>query len=84
MLTETLHTAFFQSSTKKQTQKMPAGPIAGETALSGRKLCEEFAPRNEDIRLSEERGANQSARAPAKPCIPAGSYVKNLLPETKE
>ena len=63
---------------------MPAGPIAGETALSGRKLCEEFAPRNEDIRLSEERGANRPARPQAKPRFSAGSYVKNLLPETKE
>ena len=74
---------FFQSSTKKRTQKMPADPIAGETALSGRKLCEEFAPRNEVIRLSEERGANRPARPPAKSHIPAGSCVKNLLPETK-
>ena len=63
---------------------MPADPIAGETALSGRKLCEEFAPRNEDIRLSGERGANRPARLPAEPRIPAGSCVKNLLPETKE
>ena len=75
---------FFQSSTKKRTQKMPAGPIAGETALSGRKLGEDFAPRNEGIRLSGGRGANRAARAPAEPRIPAGSCVKNLLPETKE
>ena len=60
-----------------------ADQAAGEIALSGRELCEEFAPRNEDIRLSEERGANRAARAPAKPRIPAGSCVKNLLPETK-
>ena len=84
MLTETLHAAFFDPAPKERTQKMPAGPIAGETALSGRKLCEEFAPRNEAIRLSEERGANRPARLPAEPRIPAGSYVKNLLPETKE
>ena len=59
MLTETLHTAFFDPAPKERTQKMPAGPIAGETALFGRKLCEEFAPRNEDIRLSGGRGANR-------------------------
>ena len=35
MLTETLHTAFFQPRKQKN---------AGETALSGRKLCEDFAP----------------------------------------
>ena len=75
---------FFQSSTKKRTQKMPADPIAGETALSGRKLGEDFAPRNEVIRLSGERGANRPAQSPAEPRIPAGSCVKNLLPGTKE
>ena len=64
MLTETLHTAFFNPAPKERTQKMPAGPIAGETALFGRKLCEEFAPRNEGIRLSEERGANWPAGPP--------------------
>ena len=83
MLTETLHTAFFDPAPKERTQKMPAGPIAGETALSGRKLCEEFAPRNEGKRLSEERGANRPAGPPAKSHFPAGSCVKNLLPETK-
>ena len=74
---------FFQSSTKKRTQKTPVGPSAGEIALSGRKLCEEFAPRNEDIRLSGERGANRTTVTPAKSHFPAGSCVKNLLPETK-
>ena len=83
MLTETLHTAFFNPAPKERTQKMPAGPIAGETALFGRKLCEEFAPRNEGIRLSEERGANRPAGPQAKSHFPAGSCVKNLLPETK-
>ena len=82
MLTETLHTVFSIQHQKK-TQKMPAGPIAGETALFGRELCEEFAPRNEDIRLSGERGANRPAGTPTKLRFPAGSCVKNLLPETK-
>ena len=41
---------FFQSSTKKPAQKNAGVPIAGETALFGRELCEEFAPRNEGIR----------------------------------
>ena len=50
---------FFRSSTKKT-----GVPDAGEIALSGRKLCEEFAPRNKDIRLSEERGANRPADTP--------------------
>ena len=84
MLTETLHTAFFDPAPKERTQKMPAGPIAGETALFGRKLCEEFAPRNEGIRLSEERGANRPAGPQAKLHFPAVSCVKILLPETKE
>ena len=83
MLTETLHTAFFDFGTKKTGTKNAGVQAAGETALFGRKLCEEFAPRNEGIRLSEERGANQSARAPAKLHFPAGSCVKNLLPGTK-
>ena len=63
MLTETLHTAFFDPAPKERTQKMPAGPIAGETALFGRKLCEEFAPRNEGIRLSEGAGSKPAGRA---------------------
>ena len=74
MLTETLHTAFFQPRKQKN---------AGETALSGRKLCEDFAPRNEATRVSGERGAKRLDRPPAKLHFPAGSYVKILLPETK-
>ena len=69
---------FFRSSTKKTGTKN-----AGETAFSGRKLCEEFAPRNEGIRLLGERGANRPAGPPAKLRFSAGSCVKNLLPETK-
>ena len=46
-------------------------------------MCEDFAPRNEDIRLSGERGANRPARSPAKLHFSAGSCVKILLPETK-
>ncbi|MGE9932798.1 hypothetical protein ACQRAR_08970, partial [Anaerovoracaceae bacterium SGI.174] len=65
------------------TGSKPAGRAAGEIALSVRKLCEEFAPRNEGIRLSEERGANRPAGPQAKSHFPAGSCVKNLLPETK-
>ena len=61
----------------------PAGPVTGGIALSGRKLCEEFAPRNEGIRLSGERGVNRPARPLAKSHFPAGSCVKNLLPEKK-
>lgn len=74
---------FFQSSTKKTGTKNAGVPDAGEIALFGRKLCEKFAPRNEGIRLSGERGANRPARSPAEPRIPAGSCVKNLLPGTK-
>ena len=74
---------FFRSSTKKTGTKNAGVPDAGEIALFGRKLCEEFAPRNEGIRLSEERGANRPAGPPAKSHFPAGSCVKNLLPETK-
>ena len=68
---------FFQSSTKKPAQKTPACPIAGETALFGRKLCEEFAPRNEDIRLSEGRGANRprTRAAISESCGPWFAYV---------
>ena len=75
---------FFRSSTKRTDTKNVGVPAAGEIALSGRKLCEEFAPRNEDIRLSEERGANRPARSLEKSHFPAGSCVKNLLPGTKE
>ena len=74
MLTETLHTAFFRAWQQK---------TVSETALSGRELCEDFAPRNEGIRPSEGRGANRAARAPAKLRFPTGSCVKILLPETK-
>ena len=48
MLTETLHAAFLIQH-QKNGHKVGV-PAAGEIALSGRKLCEEFAPRNEDIR----------------------------------
>ena len=86
MLTETLHTAFFYSENKKTPVKLrfPTGPAAGEIALFGRKLCEDFAPRNEATRVSGERGANRTARSPAKSRFPAGTCVKNLLPGTKE
>ena len=77
MLTETLHTAFFDPAPKERTQKMPAGRAAGEIALSGRKLCEEFAPRNEGIRLSEGRGANRprTRAAISESCGPWFAYV---------
>ena len=64
MLTETLHTAFFYSGNKRTPAKLHI-TVAGETALSGRELCEDFAPRNEATRVSGERGANRAARAPA-------------------
>ena len=48
MLTETLHTAFFRAWQQK---------TVSETALSGRKLCEDFAPRNEGIRPSGGAGS---------------------------
>ena len=65
---------FFQSWHQK---------TAGETMLSGRELCEDFAPRNEGIRLSGGRGAKRPARSLAKLRFPAGSCVKILLLETK-
>ena len=78
---------FFQSSTKKRTQKMPAcreiPDHVGVIRRSNKELCEEFAPRNEGIRLSGERGANRPAGTPSKLRFPAGSCVKNLLLETK-
>ena len=74
---------FFRSSTKKTGTKNAGVPDAGEIALFGRKLCEEFAPRNEGVRLSGEGGANRPGRLPAKLRFPTGSCVKNLLPETK-
>ena len=87
MLTETLHTAFFDPAPKNQAQKAPAcreiPDHVGVIRRSNKELCEEFAPRNEGIRLSGEGGANRPARSPAEPRIPAGSCVKNLLPETK-
>ena len=78
---------FFQSSTKKPAQKTPAcreiPDHVGVIRRSNKELCEEFAPRNEGIRLSGERGANRPAGTPTKLSFPAGSCVKNLLPETK-
>ena len=47
-----------------------AGQIAGETAFSGRDLCEEFAPRNGRTRASGERGANRARGKPAGPGRP--------------
>ena len=85
MLTETLHTAFFYSGNKRTPAKLrfPTGPAAGEIALFGWELCEDFAPRNEATRLSGERGAKRALRSPAKLHFPAESCVKILLPETK-
>ena len=57
--------------------------FAGETALSGRKLCEDFAPRDEATRVSGERGAKGPADLPAKLRLGVGSCVKILLPETE-
>ena len=61
----------------------PVGPIAGETAHSGRALCEEFAPRNEGIRPSGERGANRPAPGPPISEFPVrgsrkGTEIKGL------
>ena len=79
---------FFQSSTKKPTQKTAAcreiPDHVGVIRRSNKELCEDFAPRNEGIRPSGEREANRPAGQPAKSHFPAGSCVKNLLPETKE
>ena len=42
------------------------GRCAGENAFSGRQLCEDFAPRNEGIRICGQGGAKRPARAPAE------------------
>ena len=60
-----------------------AGQIAGGTALRGRKLCEDLAPRNGGTRLSGEGGAKRPADLPAELRLGAGSCVKILLPETE-
>ena len=83
MLTETLHTAFFDPAPKERTQKMPAGPIAGETALFGRKLCEEFAPRNEGIRLSEERGSKPAGRAAGEIALSGRKLCEEFAPRNE-
>ena len=57
--------------------------FAGGTAVRGRKLCEDFAPRDGDTRLSGERGAKGPADLPAKLRLGVGSCVKILLPETE-
>ena len=42
-----------------------AGRCAGENAFSGRQLCEDFAPRNEGIRICGQGGAKRPVRAPS-------------------
>ena len=60
----------------------PAGRFAGERALRGRKLCEDFAPRNGAARVYGGRGANRAAEKPAACRERRGTSVKILLPET--
>jgi len=61
----------------------PAGRFAGETALSGWKLCEDFAPRDEATRVSGERGAKSESRRAAERAKSAGGNMKILLPGTE-
>ena len=58
----------------------PPGP--GE-APKRRRQCEDFAPHNEGIRPSGERGANKSGRRAPGRRQSAGGNVKILLPDTK-
>ena len=60
-----------------------AGRVAGETALRGRQLCEDFAPRNGDTSDSGEGGAKRPAGLPSKLRSAAGDCVKILLPGTE-
>ena len=57
--------------------------FAGVTALSGRKLCEDFAPRDGATRVRRERGAKSESRRAVERAKSAGGNVKILLPETK-
>ena len=57
--------------------------FAGETAPSGRQLCEDFASRNGGTRVSGEQGAkNGGCRAAGRVKTGVGN-VKILLPETE-
>ena len=60
-----------------------AGRCAGENAFSGRQLCEDFAPRNEGIRICGQGGAKRPVGVRAKMHLTAGNCVKILLPETR-
>ena len=48
-----------------------------------RRQCEDFAPNNEGIRPSGERGAKKYGRRASGRCQRAGGNVKILLPDTK-
>ena len=52
--------------TRGRREKGEHEPGRPGSALSGRRLCEDFAPRNEDTRPSRERGANRPVRSPAE------------------
>ncbi len=63
------------------SKSRPAKTGRGQAAA--RNLCEDFAPRNEAVRLCEERGANRAPQKPAGGRRRRGICVKILLPETE-
>ena len=61
----------------------PAGRFAGGTALSGWKLCEDFAPQDGATRVRGEGGAKSGGRRAAGRVKTGVGNVKILLPWTK-
>ena len=59
----------------------PPGAQKGENR---RWECEDFAPRNEDTRVSGERGAKRGRRRARRRSKSGGGNVKILLPDTKK
>ena len=58
----------------------PPGARKGEIR---RRECEDFAPRNGDIRVCGERGAKRGGRRSRGMAKTGGGNVKILLPETE-
>ena len=64
-------------------ESKPRTEKAGRTRAEARKLCEEFAPRNEAARVHGEGGANRALEKPGGLGRRRGICVKNLLPGTE-
>ena len=72
----------FPGTTKATGKPKSPPPGAGE-GEKRREKCEDFAPRNEGTRVSEEGGAKRGGRRAPEKLKSGGGNVKILLPETK-